>query len=53
MFDVLWGCIQSNLDYLILSDTEYDPLANSNLSLHFGADILNVLNLYDFFAFYV
>ena len=36
MFDVFSGYTQNNLDYLILSDTEYDPLANSNLSMHFG-----------------
>ena len=32
-----------------MSDTEYDPSGNSNSSFHVGADILNLLFLYDFF----
>ena len=31
------------------SGAEYDPSGNSNSLLHFGADILNLLFLYDFF----
>ena len=30
-----------------MSDTEYEPSGNSNLSLHFGADILNLSLLYE------
>ena len=33
-----------------ISDTEYDPSGNSNLSFHVGADILNLF-LYEFFYF--
>ena len=32
-----------------MSDTEYDPLGNSNSLFHAGADILNLVFLYDFF----
>ena len=35
-----------------MSDTEYDPLSNSNFSFHVGTDILNLLILYDFFIFF-
>ena len=35
-----------------MSDTEYDPSGNSNLSFHVGADILNSLLLYEFFMFF-
>ena len=31
---------------------EFDPSGNSNTSLHVGADILNLLFLYDFFIFF-
>ena len=34
-----------------MSDTEYGPSGNSNSSFHVGADILNLLFLYDFFIF--
>ena len=30
-----------------MSDTEYDPSGNWNSSFHVGADILNLLLLYD------
>ena len=30
-----------------MSDTEYDPSGNSNSSFHVGADILNLLLLYE------
>ena len=30
-----------------MPDTEYEPSGNSNLSLHFGADILNLSLLYE------
>ena len=33
-------------------DTEYNPSGNSNRSFDVGADILNVLFLYDFFTFF-
>ena len=36
-----------------MSDTEYDPSDNSNSSFHAGADILNLLFLYDFIFFHV
>ena len=42
--------IQYNLEYLIL--TENDPSGNSNSSLHVGADILNLLLLYELFTFF-
>ena len=32
-----------------ISDTEYDPSGNSNLSFHVRADILNLLLLYELF----
>ena len=35
-----------------MSDTEYDTSDNSNLLFHVGADILNLLFLYDFFIFF-
>ena len=35
-----------------MSDTEYDRSGNSNLSFHVGADILNLLLLYEFFMFF-
>ena len=51
--------IQNNLEYLILlsmiliSDTPiYGPSGNSNSSLHVGADILNLLLLYELFTFF-
>ena len=31
-----------------MSDTEYEPFGNSNLSFHVGADIFNLLLLYEF-----
>ena len=34
-----------------MSDMEYDPSGNSNLSFHVGADVLNLLFLYDFSIF--
>ena len=36
-----------------MSDAEYDSLSNSNLSLHDGADILNLLFACDFFIFWM
>ena len=35
-----------------MSETEYEPSGNSNLSFHAGADILNLLLLYDIFMFF-
>ena len=35
-----------------MSDTEYDPSGNSNLSFHVGVDILNLLLLYELFMFF-
>ena len=35
-----------------MSNTEYDPSGSSNLSFHVGADILNLLLLYEFFMFF-
>ena len=35
-----------------ISDTKYNLSGNSNSSFHVGADILNALFLYDFFAFF-
>ena len=35
-----------------MSDTEYDPSGNSNLSFHVGADILNLLLSYKIFMFF-
>ena len=35
-----------------MSDIEYDPLGNSNSSLHVGAGILNLLLLYELFMFF-
>ena len=32
-------------------DKEFDPSCNSNLLFHVGADILDLLFLYDFFIF--
>ena len=43
-------CIQNNLEYL--SDTEYYPSGNSNLSFHIGADILDLLLLYELLLFF-
>ena len=34
-----------------MSDIEYDPSGNSNSSFHVGAEILNLLLLYEFFIF--
>ena len=34
-----------------MSNTEYDPSGNSNLSFHVGADILNLLLLYKLYVF--
>ena len=33
-------------------DTEYDPSGNPNVMFHSGADILDLLFLYDFFIFF-
>ena len=35
-----------------MSDIEYDPFGNSNLSFDVGADILNLLSLYELFMFF-
>ena len=35
-----------------MSDTEYEPSGNLNLSFHVGADILNLLLLHEFFKFF-
>ena len=35
-----------------MSGTEYDPSGNSNSSFHVGADILNLLFLYEPFMFF-
>ena len=35
-----------------ISDTEYDPTSNSNLSFHADLGILNLLLLYDFLVFF-
>ena len=35
-----------------MSDIEYDPSGSSNSSFHVGADILNLLFLYDFYIFF-
>ena len=35
-----------------MSDTEYDPSDDSSLSFHVGADILNLLLLYELFMFF-
>ena len=35
-----------------VSDIEYDLSGNSNSSLHVGADILNLLLLYELFTFF-
>ena len=35
-----------------MSDIEYDPSGSSNSSLHVGADILNLLFLYELFMFF-
>ena len=35
-----------------MSDTEYDPSVNSNYSSYAGADIFNLLFLYDIFIFF-
>ena len=34
-----------------ISDTEFDPSGSSNSSFYVGADILNLLLLYEFFIF--
>ena len=36
----------------IQNNLEYDPPGNSNTPFHVGADILNLLFLYDFFIFF-
>ena len=36
-----------------MSNTEYDPSGNSNLSFHVGADILNLLFLFEFFYIFL
>ena len=36
----------------LISDAEYDQSGNSNSSFHVGADILNLLFLYDFLIFF-
>ena len=38
--------IQNNLE------SKYEPSGNSNSSLHVGADILNLLLLYELFMFF-
>ena len=35
-----------------MSDTEYDPLDNSNLSFHVKVDILNSLFFYELLIFF-
>ena len=35
-----------------MSDTEYDPSGNLKSSLHVGADILDLLLLYELFTFF-
>ena len=35
-----------------MSDIEYDPSGNVNSSLHVGADISNLLLLYELFTFF-
>ena len=35
-----------------ISDTEYNPSGNSNFLFHVGADILNLLLLYELFIFF-
>ena len=35
-----------------MSDTEHDPSGNLKSSLHVGADILNLLLLYELFTFF-
>ena len=37
---------------LLISNTEYDPSRNSSSSFDVGADILNLLFLYDSFIFF-
>ena len=37
---------------LEISDIEFDQSSNSNLSVHVGVDILNLLFLCDFFLFF-
>ena len=34
-----------------IPDADYDPSGNPNSSFHIGADVLNLLFLYDFFIF--
>ena len=34
-----------------MSETEHDPSGNLSLSFHVGADILNLLLLYELFSF--
>ena len=34
-----------------ISDTEYDPSRNANSSFHAGADLWNLMILYDFLFF--
>ena len=36
-----------------ISDTEYNPPDNLNSSFHVGADVLNLLFLYDFLFVYM
>ena len=38
--------------YCWISDTEYDPSGDSKSSFKVGADIVNLLLLYDFFVFF-
>ena len=35
-----------------ISDIEVDPSGNSNSAFHVGADVLNLLFLYDFYVFF-
>ena len=35
-----------------MSDAEYEPSSKSNLSCHVGADILNLLLLYELFVLF-
>ena len=35
-----------------MPDIEYDPLGNSNSSFYVGADVFNLLFLYNFFVFF-
>ena len=46
LFCIPFKYTQSSLEYLIQNT---NPSGNSNLSFHVGADILNLLLLYEFF----